>query len=128
MNIIELIQQAQSAREQARAPHSGYRVGAAILTSSGKVYYGCNIESDAFPTSMCAERVAIYSAIAAGERGFKALAIVSNDGSPPCGACRQVIHEQCGEIPVYASKPDDHTQQEYSSSQLLPFPFELKKS
>lgn len=128
MNTIELIQQAQSALKQARAPHSGYRVGAAVLTNSGKVYCGCNVESDAFPTSMCAERIAIYSAIAAGEGGFKALAIVSNDGSLPCGACRQVINEQCGEIPVYVSKPDDHTQQEYSSSQLLPFPFELKKS
>ncbi len=128
MNNIELIQQAQSARKQARAPHSGYRVGAAVQTGSGKVFRGCNIESDAFPTSMCAERVAIYSALAAGERSFKALAIVSNDGSTPCGACRQVIHEQCGEIPVYISEPDDHSHREYSTSELLPFPFEHRNT
>ena len=128
MNIPELILQAQSARERARAPHSGYPVGAAVLASSGNVYPGCNIESNAFPTTICAERVAIFSAIASGERSFKALAIVSNDSAPPCGACRQVIYEQCGEIPIYVAGPDGQSQQEFSTSQLLPYPFDLGKS
>lgn len=127
-NIPELIRQARLARERAIAPHSGYPVGAAVLTESGKVYPGCNIESNAFPTTMCAERVAIFTAIASGERSFKALAVVSNDGAAPCGACRQVIYEQCGEIPIYVVGPDGHTQQEFYSSQLLPFPFDLEKS
>ncbi len=128
MNITELIRQAQSARERARAPYSRYPVGAAVLASSGKVYPGCNIESNAFPTSICAERVAIFSAIASGERSFKALAVVSNDSAPPCGACRQVIYEQCGEIPIYVAGPDGKSQQEFSTSQLLPCPFDLSKS
>ena len=128
MDIAELIRQAQSARERARAPHSVYPVGAAVLTGSGKVYPGCNIESNAFPTTICAERVAIFSAIASGERSFKALAIVSNDSAPPCGACRQVIYEQCGEIPIYVAGPDGQSQQEFSTSQLLPYPFALGKS
>jgi len=128
MNIAELIRQAQSARERARAPHSVYTVGAAVLTGSGKVYPGCNIESNAFPTTICAERVAIFSAIASGERSFTALAIVSNDSAPPCGACRQVIYEQCGEIPIYVAGPDGQSQQEFSTSQLLPHPFDLGKS
>ena len=128
MDIAELIRQAQSARERARAPHSVYPVGAAVLTGSGKVYPGCNIESNAFPTTICAERVAIFSAIASGERSFKALAIVSNDSAPPCGACRQVIYEQCGEIPIYVAGPDGQSQQEFSTSHRLPYPIALGKS
>ena len=125
-DISELIQQARLARKRARAPHSSYPVGAAVLTDSGKVYPGCNIESSAFPTTICAERVAIFGAIAAGERGFCALAIVSRDGAMPCGACRQVIHEQCGEIPIYVVG-QGQSQKEFSTSQLLPYPFDLKK-
>lgn len=128
MNTTDLIREAQSAREWARVPHSRYPVGAAVLTSSGRIYQGCNIESSAFPTTMCAERIAIFSAIASGEHSFKALAVVSNDGAAPCGACRQVIYEQCGEIPIYAASHDGQTQREFSSSQLLPFPFDLEKS
>ncbi|MFB0517584.1 MAG: cytidine deaminase [Candidatus Neomarinimicrobiota bacterium] len=117
------------AQARARAPHSGYPVGAAVLADSGKIYPGCNIESDAFPTTICAERVAIFGAIAAGETGFKALAIVSNDGCGlPCGACRQVIYEQCGEIPIYVLGPDRQSRKEFSTAQLLPYPFDLKKT
>jgi len=128
MDIAELIRQAQSARERASVPYSRYPVGAAVLTGSGKVYPGCNIESNAFPTTICAERVAIFSAKASGERSFKAQAIVSKESAPPSGACRQVIYEQCGEIPIYVAGPDGQSQQEFSTSQLLPYPFDLGRS
>ncbi|UCH63029.1 MAG: cytidine deaminase [Fidelibacterota bacterium] len=128
MDIADLVQQAQSARGRARVPYSHYPVGAAVLTGSGKVYPGCNIESSAFSTTICAERAAIFNAIASGEHSFTALVIVSNDSAPPCGACRQVIYEQCGEIPIYVTGPDGQSQQEFSTSQLLPYPFDLGKS
>ncbi len=127
VDIPDLIARARSAKRRAKAPHSGSPVGAALLTDGGKIYSGCNIESSAFPTTICAERVAIFGAIAAGERDFKALAMVSNDGGMPCGACRQVIHEQCGEIPIYVADPDDDSLKEFSISQLLPYPFDLNK-
>jgi len=128
VDITKLIDQARLARDRARAHHSGYPVGAAVLTESGKVFLGCNIESSAFPTTICAERVAIFGAIAAGERGFRALAVVSSDSGMPCGACRQVIYEQCGNIPIYVAGPEGHSYKEFSTSQLLPYPFDLKKS
>ncbi len=128
VKIPELIKAARLAQGRARATHSDYPVGAAVLAESGKIYPGCNIESSAFPTTICAERVAIFGAIAAGERGFKALAVVSEDGGMPCGACRQVIHEQCGEIPIVVAGPDGQSHQEFTTSQLLPYPFELRKS
>lgn len=128
VDIPELIRQARLAQGRARASHSDYPVGAAVLAASGKVYAGCNVESDAFPTTICAERVAIFGAIAAGESSLEALAIVSNDGGMPCGACRQVIYEQCGEIPIYIVGPDGRPYKEFTTSQLLPHPFGLKKT
>lgn len=88
---------AARAREQAYAPYSRFRVGAALLAGSGKIYTGCNIESVSFTPTMCAERVAVGTAIAAGERpgGFLAIAVVGDDPQPstPCGVCRQVLAE-----------------------------------
>ena len=123
----ELIAQARAAQGRARAPHSGYPVGAAVLTESGKIFPGCNVESGAFPTTMCAERVAIFASIAAGENKIEALAIVTKDGGMPCGACRQVIYEQCGEIPIYVIRTDDPKHKAFTTSQLLPFPFDLQQ-
>lgn len=128
IDVTRLIDQAQLALERARAPHSSYPVGAAVLGESGKIYPGCNVESDAFPTTICAERVAIFAAIADGESTFKALAIVTRDGGMPCGSCRQVIYEQCGEIPIYIKGREDSSPREYSTSQLLPYPFDFKRS
>ena len=119
----ELINHARQARERARAPYSGYTVGAAVLGTSGRIYPGCNVESSAFPTTLCAERVAIFGAIAAGETGFTALAIASRNAGTPCGACRQVIHEQCGEIPIYLVGENSDQSVEFTTSQLLPYPF-----
>ncbi|MCH8836175.1 MAG: cytidine deaminase [Candidatus Marinimicrobia bacterium] len=119
----ELINQARQARQHARAPYSGYTVGAAVLGTSGRIYPGCNVESSAFSTTLCAERVAIFGAIAAGEDGFTALAVATKNGGTPCGACRQVIHEQCGEIPIYLVGENSGQPVKFTTSQLLPHPF-----
>src|SRR5512143_647488 len=88
-----LIELAQESRQRAYAPYSNYRVGAALVTSSGKFFTGCNVESAAYPTSMCAERVAVFKAVSEGEREFAAIAVVTSNGGTPCGACRQVLAE-----------------------------------
>ncbi len=91
----ELLQRAKEARNLAYAPYSSFAVGAAVLASSGKIYIGCNIENASYGMTICAERVAIFSAIAAGERKFLALAVVcdTEEFCRPCGACRQVMEE-----------------------------------
>ena len=89
----ELIRQAKAAREYAYAPYSNYRVGAALLGSSGKVYSGCNVENAAYPECICAERTAVTKAVSEGEQNFVAIAVATDDGGSPCGACRQVLNE-----------------------------------
>ena len=88
-----LIAAAQSAREWAYAPYSHYQVGAALLADSGRIYTGVNVENAAYPSSICAERVAVFKAVSEGERRFEAIAIVTRNGGMPCGACRQVLSE-----------------------------------
>jgi len=90
-----LIAAARSARDRAYAPYSRFAVGAAVLAGSGKLFLGCNIENAAFPVTVCAERVALFAAWAAGEREITALAVVAETVGPvsPCGSCRQVIFE-----------------------------------
>jgi cytidine deaminase len=94
-DIPALVTAAGAARERAYAPYSRFAVGAAVLTSSGRVFPGCNIENAAYPSCLCAERIALTSAYAAGEREIVALAVVADTSGPvsPCGTCRQVIHE-----------------------------------
>ena len=89
----DLLKRAIEAREYAYAPYSNYRVGAALLTQSGKIYTGCNIENAAYSPSNCAERTAIFKAVSEGERDFQAIAVVTINGGTPCGVCRQVIRE-----------------------------------
>ncbi len=89
----QLIEMATQAREQAYAPYSHYAVGAALLTASGKIYTGVNIENSAYPTGICAERVAVFKAVSDGERKFEAIAVVTANGGSPCGSCRQVLAE-----------------------------------
>lgn len=91
--VQHLIQVAQSTRKWAYAPYSKYYVGAALLTASGRIYEGINVENAAYPSSICAERVAVFKAISEGEREFQAIAVVTQDGGSPCGACRQVLAE-----------------------------------
>ena len=101
MNTKILINHAREAQTYSKSPYSNYAVGAALLTSDGEIIYGCNVESKAYPTTLCAERVAIFSAIAQGHDNFTELAIITKDGAAPCGACRQIISEYCNNIPVH---------------------------
>ncbi len=96
-----LIAEARKARERAYAPYSRYRVGAALLGRSGRIYTGCNVENAAYPLSLCAERAAVARAVAEGEREFLAIAVVTENGGTPCGACRQVLREFGKEILVF---------------------------
>lgn len=89
----KLIETALEARKWAYAPYSGYDVGAALLTSSDRIYDGVNVENAAYPSSMCAERVAVFKAVSEGERDFVAVVVASSNGGTPCGACRQVLAE-----------------------------------
>jgi cytidine deaminase len=90
---IELIALARKARQQAYAPYSHYDVGAALLTASGQVYTGCNVENASYSVSICAERAAAVKAVSSGDREFVNIAVVTADGGTPCGVCRQVLAE-----------------------------------
>ena len=93
--LDDLIAEARDGRAAAHAPYSGFRVGAALRGASGRIYRGCNVENASYGLSICAERVAMVSAVAGGERGIVALAVVTGDRdlTPPCGACRQFLAE-----------------------------------
>ncbi len=93
---------AKLARENAHAAYSNFRVGAALRTISGRIFGGCNVENSTYGLTICAERVALFKAISEGERGFDAIAVVTDTDSltPPCGACRQLIWEFCGDVLV----------------------------
>jgi cytidine deaminase len=97
-----LVAEARRARENAHAKYSGFQVGAALRSTSGRVFGGCNVENATYGLTVCAERVAIFKAISEGEREFDAIAVVTDTETltPPCGACRQLIWEFCGDVPV----------------------------
>jgi cytidine deaminase len=124
VNYKKLIEAAQKAKEYSYSPHSNFRVGAAIITQSGKIYTGCNIENSSFSLTICAERTAIFKAVSDGQRKFEAIAIVTDlkDPIPPCGACRQVLMDMAGDIDVIiaGNKGDNIV---YKLSKLLPMPF-----
>ena len=98
--IDHLVEAARHARQTAYAPYSRFAVGAALLTQSGKVVTGCNIENASFGLTVCAERVAIWKAVSEGETDFLALAVVTSIDGSPCGACRQVMAEFALDMPV----------------------------
>jgi len=120
-----LKKRAQSAARNSYAPYSNYHVGAAVLADDERIFTGCNIESSTYGLSICAERSAIFSAIVSGCRKFKAMAIFSRNGASPCGACRQVIWDMCGDIPIYVFD-DSGGEKIFRSSELLPHPFDKK--
>ena len=122
MEPEELIKKAISAQKRAVSPYSKYPVGAALLTANDSIILGCNIESKAYPTTICAERVAIFSAISQGYENFSAMALITRDGAYPCGSCRQIIHEYAGNIPIYIAQ-DVENYATQTISDLLPFPF-----
>jgi len=102
----ELIAMAAEARKAAYAPYSHYLVGAALMTASGKVYTGCNVENASYGMTICAERTAVVKAVSAGEREFTAIAVVTEDGGTPCGACRQVLSEFGPKMKVLVADAD----------------------
>ena len=120
-----LIAAARAARENAHAPYSNFRVGAALRASSGRVYTGCNVENATYGLTVCAERVAIFKAISEGERGFDAIAVVTQTEvlTPPCGACRQIIWEFCGDVPVVLANLKGQVEV-HEMSALFPRPFD----
>lgn len=120
-----LIEKAKTARLKAYAPYSKFLVGAAVLTSTSNIYIGCNIENSSYSLTCCAERVAIFQAIAAGEKDFQAMAIVGDTEQPitPCGACRQVINEFFNdETPIYLANLSGQIKQ-LTINDLLPLSF-----
>lgn len=119
----ELVQRALGARQWAYAPYSHYAVGAALLTASGRIYEGVNIENAAYPTGMCAERVAVFKAVSEGEREFVAIAVATTNGGSPCGACRQVLSEFGLDVVVLLANQAGEVVLETSLEQLLPGAF-----
>ncbi len=119
----KLIEAAIEAREQAYVPYSRFKVGAALLTKSGKIYQGCNIENAAYGVCNCAERTAIFKAVSEGERQFEALAVAGDTSGPiaPCGACRQVIAEFAIPLIIMANLKGESRQ--VTLKELLPFAF-----
>jgi cytidine deaminase len=103
MTPQELVAAALEARTRAYAPYSHYLVGAAVLTRNGEVVAGCNVENAAYPATICAERVALTSAVAQGKRDFVAIAVATANGGTPCGTCRQVMAELGPDMLVYIS-------------------------
>ena len=122
-DIDTLIREAEEAMKNAIALYSNFVVGAALLTGSGKIYHGCNIENPSLMMSFCAERTALLKAITEGGKAFKAIAIVSNDGRHcfPCGACSQMIAEIAPDMDIYLSSSGGI--KKFSISELLPHPF-----
>jgi len=121
-----LIQAAAEARQWAYAPYSNYAVGAALLTASGRIYDGVNVENAAFPTGICAERVAVFKAVSEGERDFVAIAVVTANAGSPCGSCRQVLAEFGLDIVVLIANLDGKVIKETSVARLLPGAFRPK--
>ncbi len=107
MDEQELIRAATEARERAYAPYSGFRVGAAAMASDGSIFTGCNVENSVYGLTICAERAAVFAAVAAGKREISALAVVTDTDPPaaPCGACRQVLTEFGSGATVIAANP-----------------------
>jgi cytidine deaminase len=119
-----LVETAGYARRWAYVPYSNYPVGAALLAASGKIYDGVNVESAAYPTTMCAERVAIFKAVSEGERAFVAMAVVTNNAGASCGACRQVMAEFGLDMVVLFADKDGVVHSEMTVGELLPGAFQ----
>jgi cytidine deaminase len=121
-----LITAALSARGHAFAPFSKFLVGAALLDSEGRVHTGCNIENATYGLTMCAERVAVYKAVSDGVRAFRRIAVAADTDvlTPPCGSCRQILWEFCGDIEVVLVNPQGKTET-YHLKDLFPKPFDV---
>jgi cytidine deaminase len=127
MKLADLVLEAKRARLHARAPHSGFSVGAALETRTGKIFGGCNVENSTYGLTVCAERVAIWKALSEGESEFRRILIVADSEqlTPPCGACRQIIWEYCGDIEVILVNLKEK-KASYRMKRLLPLPFDKR--
>jgi cytidine deaminase len=121
----ELITRAAESRESAIAPYSNFKVGAAIRTTDGRIFSGCNIENASYGLSVCAERVALWKALSEGARGFIEIAVVTDAVmlTPPCGPCRQLLWEYCGDITVHLHSLKGPSRK-HQMHELLPYPFD----
>jgi cytidine deaminase len=121
----DLIAKAREARERAIAPYSGFKVGAAIQTRDGQIYTGCNIENASYGLSICAERVALWKALSEGAHDFREMAVVSDAETltSPCGACRQLLWEYCGDISVHLHSLKGLSEA-HRLAVLFPYPFD----
>lgn len=127
--LSEMRRLARAAARHAYAPYSAFTVGAAVLGTSGRIHVGANVENASYGLSMCAERCAIFRAVAEGERAIQAICVYTPTPAPstPCGACRQVIHEFGEEALVLCCTDNDSVERSYAASELLPDPFRLAK-
>jgi cytidine deaminase len=121
-----LIDLANEARKRAYVPYSNYPVGAAVRTTSGRIYTGVNVENAAYPQTMCAERVAIFKAVSEGESEFDLIAVVTNNGGSPCGGCRQVMAEFGLDMIVLIADGNGNLKKEMTVADLLPEAFTPK--
>jgi cytidine deaminase len=122
-----LIDAALAARSRAYAPYSKFAVGAALLTATGEIITGTNVENASYGLSICAERAAVFAAVAAGHQDFAAVAIATSGGAAPCGACRQVLAEFAKDLPILLIDADNRqTATEVTLATLLPGRFELR--
>lgn len=121
-----LLDLANEARRRAYAPYSGYKVGSALRTKSGKIYTGVNVESAAYPMTICAECVAVFKAVSEGEREFEVISVVTDNGGAPCGGCRQVLAEFGLETIVLIGDGSGKLVQETTVGKLLPGAFTPK--
>ena len=119
----EMIRSALQSRENAYAPYSGYAVGAALLTKTGEIFTGVNVENAAYPTGTCAERVAVFKAVSEGKKDFEAIAVASSNGGTPCGACRQVLSEFGLDIKVLIVDSEGKSVLDTTVGELLPGSF-----
>jgi cytidine deaminase len=126
-SLKQLVETAKTARLQSIAPFSNFLVGAAVKTEAGNVYTGCNVESASYGLTVCAERVAIWKALSEGERKFTELAVVADTNSltPPCGTCRQIIHEFCSDATVVLANLQGDTEK-CTIDELLPRAFDAR--
>lgn len=125
MDYTKLLEMAEEAKEKAYVPYSNFKVGAALLTKSQKVYTGCNVEVASYGATNCAERTAIFKAVSEGEREFEAIAIASSneDETFPCGICRQVIVEFGKDIKIILGNSKKGVVKVYDINELLPHSF-----